>query len=60
MAMLRRFVLTFDIPDRGGAPTPRLTMQWLDLDDKGARFGEQQARIGTLEDLAEIDHGHIR
>jgi hypothetical protein len=45
---------------RRGAPAPGLTVQRLDLDDKRAGLCQQQARIGALKDLTEIDHGHVR
>ena len=45
---------------RLGAAPPGLAARRLDLDDERACLREQQAGIGTLKDLAEIDHGHIR
>ena len=44
---------------RLGAPPPRLTVQRLDLDDEGARLRQQEAGIGALKDLAEIDYRHV-
>jgi len=43
-----------------GAPSPGLAAGRLDLDYEGASLRHQKARIGALEDLAEIEHGHIR
>jgi hypothetical protein len=45
---------------RSGAPAPGLAVQRLDLDNEGTRLGQQQAGIGALKDLPEVDHGHVR
>ena len=43
-----------------GAPPSGLAARRLDLDHERAGLRHQKARIGALEDLAEIEHGHIR